>query len=329
MTISLHRILLVVLLQSPLLMFSQETVYLESSEKGRGILKSRNGTCFVVCPGHVVEDSYGDITIVGDNYRVSTGELLKVYSQDIAIVRLKKGEEQNCKNWSPPEKLDLILDQHSEGVLEIRSDIGSVSNLPVDIIEYDGSTILVKLKDSSQSIAKGMSGSSFFVNFGGAKSYMGMLLEVEDGKGIVLQSDNIERIVFDFFNVNFDRTPLDTSSAIQNDQLKTNFRNSIQKDIDFLDSYFTDGLNSNSKYLKLRIEDFLETAGSKFESYPVNLKLESRKEAAYRNQIIDIQNSFKELQTLFNNSKGEWDRDSIPMISMLLLQLTELKSTLN
>ena len=90
---------------------AQETVFVESTQKGKGILKSRSGECFVITPEHVVSEDASVLSIIGSKNVLSKGELVQSYGEgiDLAIVRVVGGGAQNCTNWSVPKNYTSML----------------------------------------------------------------------------------------------------------------------------------------------------------------------------------------------------------------------------
>ena len=182
-------------------LFSQNSVYIQSSEFGRGILKSRPGECFVIAPLHVVEKSSGDISIVGKNNVLSTGEFIQGFSSDLAVIRINGGGTQECEGWTVPSNFSEIVNNSDEGFLELRNNNGSSKLMQVFFTEKDGEIITIEPKKNNQSFSKGMSGSSLFTKVDGKKIYLGMLqqIDMESGEGYVFQADDMERVLGGFF----------------------------------------------------------------------------------------------------------------------------------
>lgn len=179
---------------------AQQSVYLESSEKGRGVLKSRGNECFVITPAHVVKESIKNISITGEKNVLSKGRLVQILAPDLAIIRVTEGGTQNCDSWSMPKNYFTILDNSIEGYLELVQTSGSKKRVQVFISEKDEEIITIEPKRVNQPFLKGMSGASLFTQYDGKKIFLGMLQEVdENGNGYVYQADDMERILGGFF----------------------------------------------------------------------------------------------------------------------------------
>ena len=198
-----HFLLLLVCLLGFYSSQSQNTVYLESGEFGRGILKSRSGESFVIAPFHVVENLMGgQISIYGNKNILSKGELIKSFPGDLAIIRIVGGGTQESTSWKVDANYSSNLDQLLEGFLELRNNDGSADLMPVSILNKDDQNITIEPKKQGETFKKGMSGSSLFANVNGQKMYLGMLLSIDDEDermGFVFQVDDMERILGGFF----------------------------------------------------------------------------------------------------------------------------------
>ncbi len=185
------------------LIFAQNTVHLSIVEEGRGILRSRGSECFIVAPYHLIQNAETKtITITGENQKTSTGKFIKSYPGDIAIIRIEKGANQDCTEWKISKSFTTLLKNSYEGFLEIRNDDGSFDHEPMYFKKQTDQGITIQAKDPSFEFAKGMSGSSLFSNINGVKTYLGMLLSVDESNsklGNVFQADDMDRIINDFF----------------------------------------------------------------------------------------------------------------------------------
>jgi len=182
---------------------AQESVYLETVEHGRGLLKSRSGECFVITPAHVVNESMSKISIIGNKNVLSGGNLVQELSSDLAIVRIIDGGTQNCTTWFVPKNYSDILNSTVDAYLELRENNGGSKLLQVFITEKDEETITIVPKRNTDSFVKGMSGGALFTQFEGKKIFLGMLQQMgDDGEGYVYQADDMERILGGFFEEN-------------------------------------------------------------------------------------------------------------------------------
>ena len=160
-SIKLPLILLIFLTAFPML--AQTTVYIESGEFGRGILKSRSGECFVIAPNHLIKP-YGEISIIGENNVKSSGEFLQSFDPDLAIVRITGGGNQECAPWSIPRNYSTVVSKSTEGYLELLNGDGSISIMQVAFSGKTSSELIIEPNKSTQTFAKGMSGSSLYTN---------------------------------------------------------------------------------------------------------------------------------------------------------------------
>ncbi|MBK6699584.1 MAG: hypothetical protein IPG55_06720 [Saprospiraceae bacterium] len=224
--------------------FAQSSVYLEGNEIGRGILKERSGEIFVICPAHVIENTNGEVKVIGENNVQSKGEVVQSFANDLAVVRIVSGGIQKNNIWSIPSNYSKMIDVIKSGYIEIRDNFGKASLMDVSIQEKDNQTVSIIPSSNSRAIIKGMSGSSMFFNYEGNKVFLGMLVEVTDeGKGIIIRADLMHNILSGFF----------TESASEDSQSKQTLKASPVSG--FLGSSTEDGI-------KLTITKF-ETSGSK------------------------------------------------------------------
>ncbi|MBK9736883.1 MAG: hypothetical protein IPO92_18770 [Saprospiraceae bacterium] len=187
------------------LITSQSTVHLQSTEEGRGIVKSRGNECFIIAPDHLFPRKSSEKVIVsGDNQKISRGKYIQSYPADIAIVRIESGADQECKEWKTVQNYNSLLEKTNEGYIEIRNDDGSYDHEPMYLKSKSMSGITISPKDNSFEFSKGMSGSSLFTNLNDEKVYLGMLLSVDEENsqsGNVFQADDMERIMQEFFKM--------------------------------------------------------------------------------------------------------------------------------
>ena len=100
--------------------FAQSSVYLEGNEIGRGILKERSGEIFVICPAHVIENTNGEVKVIGENNVQSKGEVVQSFANDLAVVRIVSGGIQKNNIWSIPSNYSKMIDVIKSGYIEIR-----------------------------------------------------------------------------------------------------------------------------------------------------------------------------------------------------------------
>jgi hypothetical protein len=205
------------------ILFSQTTVHLSIIEDGRGILRTRGNECFVIGPYHLVEGAEArTVTITGNKQKISTGKFIKQFPGDIAIIKIETGAEQECQNFSVTKNYADILEKAFEGYLEIRNEDGSIDQEVVNLKKKSAEGITIQSKDSHFEFAKGMSGSSLFTNVNGVKTYLGMLLSVDESNtkyGNVFQADDMNRIMEEFFE---NPTSLTKSTTVQSGNIIKN-----------------------------------------------------------------------------------------------------------
>ena len=181
--------------------FSQTTVYVKTDQKGRGILKNRGSECFVITPEHLVKNYNGYITIFGEGSIKSTANLLRSYVGDLAILRFEGENNQNCTTWQLTKNYSVIIENISEGYVEVRGIDGSTEKFTVSINTIDEQYITILPKHERDKFRKGMSGSSLFVEYQGEKVFLGMLQSISDDEnGSVIRADEMDKLLSAFFN---------------------------------------------------------------------------------------------------------------------------------
>lgn len=246
---------------------AQNNLYVEAKEKGNGFFKEKNGNCYIITPYHVVSNSNGKITVLDKNRNSFYAELLEVYEPDLAVLKLHENKLVECLNSKHNEQFESILENHATGFIEYIDELGTTNIIHVKITAKDVQSIAVKPIDSNESLKKGMSGSSFYIQEGDKKILAGMLMSIEDDlkTGYIFQIDDIDRILHPFFYENkvrkvgivFKNTQPKISSKIitsfnNNDKIKiiSNF-NGKSVLISDIQNIFSGNFNKN-KYSKLK-----------------------------------------------------------------------------
>jgi len=195
----LFLIISVVFIQN---IYCQSTVYVKTNQFGRGILKTRGSECFVITPEHVIKNYYGPITVIGNGSVSSRAQLKKAYLGDLAVLEFSGEYNQNCTKWQLDKNYSTIIDNISEGYIELREEDGSSSKFSVNIVGIDVQYLIITPKnDSRKTFSKGMSGSSLFVEYQGKKVFLGMFQSIDDNvTGNVIRADVMDNLLSDFFN---------------------------------------------------------------------------------------------------------------------------------
>jgi|GEM_PF-3528494 len=304
--------------------FSQETVYLEAGEFGRGVLKERSGQCFVIAPFHVIGEDSEEVLITGDRMVISNGVFTKGFSSDLAVVRISGGGEQFCTSWSVSKDFNLILDNAYEGYIEKRNNNGTASVIQVYLSEKTDASIVVKPKSDKIKFSKGMSGSSLFTLFQGEKVYLGMLQLIKQEKGYVLQADDIDRVLYDFFNPkkgnsNEIISDEDVSKEIQQ------LLNRVMFDLAFVNEHFKNLRNNKSNVLAIEFDEFIKNRINTYSQLSENSLLNAKTKLQYNGYIKEIKSLLTECKTIIDNEPHLWDVNGAPKVSMIAYQLDELK----
>ena len=195
---------------------SQNTVYVNvpGGNEGRGLLKSRGEECFVITPKHVIGDyDLAKVGIIGDKKVKSFASIEHQYKEDLAILRVEGGGTQKCTEWSVEDKFETIIDNNASGFVEYRDSDGSVQKADVEVIGVNSEEIQIQRKDAMSVFVKGWSGSSFFVNSNGQRTYLGMLYQIEGRKGYVMRADHMFNVMTSFFGKEAKEADLSSSGT--------------------------------------------------------------------------------------------------------------------
>jgi hypothetical protein len=175
-----------------------------SGGEGRGVLRKRDGECFLITPRHVATKPVNGRrdTVPDDPIRVVLIQRVEFrasyrtgYADDIAILKLvSDGPVVDC-----PAVWDLgswNTGAEDAATLVVVSAAGTPRRIPVRVVD-DSERIIRVLSTSGVPLAGRMSGSLLRTEQGPA----GMLLSVkEDKTGVVLRMDYISQITHSFFN---------------------------------------------------------------------------------------------------------------------------------
>jgi len=326
---------LLLFLFSTSILVAQETVYIEAGEFGRGILKPRSGECFAISPFHVVEQSGGeDLELVGEGGVNSVAVLAKSYPGDIAILRLTGGGTQRCKDFTLPFDFDKFLKSQTEAVLELRNSDGSVEPILVRISGMDDQGITIAPSDPSVSFEKGCSGGSLFSK-GSGRQYLGMLLSIdeEDNRmGFVIQSDDIDRILSEFFGtatISYEKSiesegEEEITQAVLKERIE-DARKKVNADLEWSEGVYSEIRNAHrvrvTQDLKLRFQ-----SSKKFYARQANFLRISDNQL--RSKLIGASEAFADCYSLCVKDKGSLKHDLMAKVGELNFLLLELAETL-
>src|SRR6202451_1389856 len=204
---------------------AQEVRVNANGQFGSGLLRSRDGGCFIVTAGHLV-DNVPSVTIETLERHKGSGSVRKTYAgNDLALIQLDQNAGGFCstQEWPRPggDITSLLQGASGQGKL-VRIENGSSFQIAVLITQFDeGQFITVRSLNSEQSIAKGWSGSPLFVG----NSLVGMLVSVAgDGTGKVYRIDYITTLIASF-GATGGGPPDEIVAAVQSPE----FRNAFMK----------------------------------------------------------------------------------------------------
>ncbi len=179
-----------------------QSVFLNGAEEGQGLTRPRGeGECFVVAPHHVMGPP-ADTTLRSGTVSGEGGVTVEAHVRerfvraDLVILQFPATSALPCPEWNIPDNLgELLLDSSLPSSLRLRQKDGSIDFIPVWVRNVDPQNIRVVPRLATDGLDRGMSGGQLIVR----GVFAGILQEVENGTGIVLRSDYVQRIVSGFF----------------------------------------------------------------------------------------------------------------------------------
>ena len=190
--------------------FSQQSVFVKSSEIGNGILCERAGECFVITPLHVVEDTMGEMIVFNESKVKSIAKIEGEYDSDLAILSMVKNPNLSCTQLIISDYYSKSVNNLSSGTVEYLDESGVFNIIHVNITYKDNIGFTIIPQSGNTTFSKGMSGSSFYFNYKGEKVLAGMLMSIEEGfvEAFVLQIDDVMRVLSPFFEIKTGDSPV-------------------------------------------------------------------------------------------------------------------------
>lgn len=174
-------------------------VFVEAAENGQGLLRERNGECFVVTPKHVVEGSDA-ITIVASGRLEAGARLDATFAEDVAVLRVVDRGRFGCAfPWDEAAGLDELLRDSPEGVLVSTSPTGALQRRFVRIAGFSRGAVRIRPVTEDDAFFKTLSGGLLEIRGRPA----GILLRADagSGEGTVMRMDQLTDVVRRFFDV--------------------------------------------------------------------------------------------------------------------------------
>jgi hypothetical protein len=174
-------------------------VFVRALEDGQGLLRDRNGTCFVITPQHVIVDAY-DVEVVTEGRLRADATVETEYPGDIALLRVAGPSSLPCPPfWDNPPDLSERLASMEEATVVSRNPDGSLHRRFVRIVGVDETSILLRPMAEGDALFKGLSGSLVLVD--GRPAGMLQEVETEMGDGRAVRLDQLSNVVRSFFDV--------------------------------------------------------------------------------------------------------------------------------
>lgn len=174
-------------------------VFVQAAEQGQGLLRERNGECFVVTPEHVVRDST-EITVTAQGRIDAAARLDTTLGEDVAILRITDKGRFGCgMPWDEAVGLDPVIAGSTDGMLVTTSGAGAVQRRFVKVVGYNHASIRFRPAEPADAFFKTLSGG--LLEIGGRPA--GVLLQVDtaNGNGIAIRMDHLSDVVRSFFAV--------------------------------------------------------------------------------------------------------------------------------
>ena len=129
-----RALLLVALATAAPALAATPPVFVEARENGQGLLRERNGECFVVTPEHVVAGSE-EITVVAPGGSMRA-RMDTTFGADVAVrSRVVDRGRFGCGHaWDEGADLDALLTDATDGVLVTTTQTGAVPRRFVRIV---------------------------------------------------------------------------------------------------------------------------------------------------------------------------------------------------
>lgn len=174
-------------------------MFVEATDNGQGLLRERNGECFVVTPKHVVEGSH-EVTVVAEGRIEAAARLDTTFTEDVAILRVVDRGRFACGfPWDEARGLDEVLRDAPEGVLVTTTATGAVQRRFVRIVSYAHGSIRIRPATDGDALFQTLSGGLLEID--GRAAGVLLTVDAKSGSGTVLRMDHLSGIVRGFFDV--------------------------------------------------------------------------------------------------------------------------------
>jgi len=173
-----------------------EPVFVKSDEDGQGMLRSRQGVCYLITPAHVLGEAR-QAQVTGGRMLQSQALLERMYEPDLAIMRVT-GEMHGCDlRFADGQALErLLAGGVADGYLLLRSEAGTVRRTDVTIQAFDERFLRI-IPEDGVALMRGMSGSTLYL--GGTVGGMLLSVNAENQWGTVLRQDYLNALVSSYF----------------------------------------------------------------------------------------------------------------------------------
>src|SRR5688572_15842083 len=129
---------------APASVASAQGVFIQSTETGHGILRSRGTECFVLTPLHVIGNALGPVRVIGERATEGKAELFREFPGDLALLRVTEQGTLRCEPWPPATNVSITLQSQAGGHLTTREPDGSRTLMPVMFRSIDVDRVFVR-----------------------------------------------------------------------------------------------------------------------------------------------------------------------------------------
>ncbi len=175
-----------------------DRVFVRGSEEGRGVLRERNGECFVITPEHVV-DSSARIRVIDEKRHEVSARFEASYAPDLTVLRLAAGPVSCSFLWDKGRGLSARLAKATVAVVLAQGATGATERFYMRVVSHSDRTVTIRPQSGDDRLRQGLSGS--MVEIAGRPAGMLMQVDAETGEGLVFRQDYVTSVMAPFFAV--------------------------------------------------------------------------------------------------------------------------------
>lgn len=177
-----------------------------TAEFGQGYTRLRGTECLVITPAHVVYDEEKQVArypiVVQDGSDTARHDP----AQGIRPLSLPDGTLEKvayftvdnvapCAPFHEVPDLGRTLEQSTKAVLRVKEEGGGVTNIPVDIANYNNNAIYIRPEKQGDTIHMGLSGSQLLIEGRRAGMLLAVQADLPDMMGVVARIDALNKVI--------------------------------------------------------------------------------------------------------------------------------------